>query len=75
MSTPPDVHRTLSHCMQHITDAREVMAEDMHDAAVRLGAAAMMLTSASHAVHRRAAELRQGPAEPDTGGESGQVTG
>jgi hypothetical protein len=75
MSTPPDVHRTLSHCMQHITDAREAMAEDMHDAAMQLGAAAMMLASASHAVRRRAAELSQGPAEPDTGGESDQVTG
>jgi hypothetical protein len=51
------------------------MAEDMHDAAMRLGAAAMMLASASHAVRRRATELSQGPAEPDTGGESGQVTG
>jgi hypothetical protein len=74
MSTPQDVHRTLDHCMQHITGAKEAMAEDMHYAAMRLGAAAMMLASASYAVRRRA-ELGQAPARPGTGAEHGQLPG
>jgi hypothetical protein len=50
------------------------MAEDMHYAAMRLGAAAMMLASASHAVRRRA-ELGQAPARPGTGAGQGQLPG
>ena len=34
------------------------MAHDMHDAAKRLGAAEMMLASASYAVHKHAAAQR-----------------
>jgi len=52
--------------MEHITGAKEAMAEDMHYAAMRLGAAAMMLASASHAVRRRA-ELGLAPTPPDAG--------
>ena len=66
MSTPQDVHRPLNQCMEHITGAKEAMAEDMHYAAMRLGAAAMMLASASHAVRRRA-ELGLAPTPPDAG--------
>jgi hypothetical protein len=75
VSTPHDVQRTLDHCLQHITGAREAMAEDMQSAAMRLGAAAMMLASASHAVNRRAAELGQAPAGPGTGEGPGQLPG
>jgi len=60
MSDPLDVQRNLDHCMLNIKDAGEVMAHDMHGAAMRLGAAAMMLVSATHAVHKRAAERTQG---------------
>jgi hypothetical protein len=67
MSDPLDVQRNLDHCMLNIKDAREAMAHDMHVAAMRLGAAAMMLASASHAVHRRAAERAQGQARPGSG--------
>jgi hypothetical protein len=55
MSDPPDVHRNLDHCMQSIKGASEAMAHDMLDAAMRLGAAEMMLASASHAVRKHAA--------------------
>jgi hypothetical protein len=55
MSNPLDVQRNLDHCMLNIKSASESMAEDMHDAAMRLGAAAMMLASASNAVYKRAA--------------------
>jgi hypothetical protein len=55
MSDPQDVHRSLDQCMQHIAGAREAMAHDMYDAAMRLGAAQMMLASASYAVHQHAA--------------------
>ena len=55
MSDPLDVQRTLDHCMLNIKGAGEVMADDMHDAAMKLGAAAMMLASANNAVHKRAA--------------------
>jgi hypothetical protein len=67
MSDPLDVRRNLDHCMLNIKDAGEAMTEDMHGAAMRLGAAAMMLASATHAVHRRAAEQAPGPAQPGGG--------
>jgi hypothetical protein len=67
MSDPMDVHRSLEHCMQAIQAGREAMAHDMHDAAMRLGAAEMMLASASYAVHKHAGQLAQAPAQPDTG--------
>ena len=54
MSNPLDVRRNLDHCMQHIKGAGEAMAEDMHEAAMGLGAAEMMLASASYAVRKRA---------------------
>jgi hypothetical protein len=60
MSDPLDVQRNLDHCMAHINGASEAMADDMHYAAMRLGAAAMMLASASHAVRRRADALSGG---------------
>ena len=60
MSDPLDVQRNLDHCMRNIKDAGEAMAGDMHGAAMRLGVAAMILASATHAVHRRAAERTQG---------------
>jgi len=40
--------------MQNIKGAGEAMAENMHEAAMRLGAAEMMLASASYAVRKRA---------------------
>ena len=43
--------------MQKIKGASEAMAHDMHDTAMRLGAAEMMLASASHMVHKHAAAL------------------
>ena len=67
MSNPPDIQRNLDHCMRNIKDASEVMADDMHEAAMRLGTAEMMLASASYAVHNRAGQLTQAPAQPDTG--------
>jgi hypothetical protein len=67
MSDPLDVRRNLDHCMLTIKDAGETMADDMHGAAMRLGAAAMMLASASHAVNRRAAELAPGQMPPGSG--------
>ena len=42
---PPDVQRALDHCMTNIKGASEAMADDMYDAAMRLGAAEMMLAS------------------------------
>lgn len=66
MSNPPDVERILDHCMLNIKGASEAMADDMHDAALRLGAAAMMLASASNAVHKRATHPAQVEAQPDT---------
>jgi hypothetical protein len=71
MSDPLDVHRNLEHCMQSIQAGREAMEHDMYDAALRLGAAEMMLASASHAVHKHAAALPQAPTQPDTGAEPG----
>jgi hypothetical protein len=58
MSDPLDVHRRLEHCLQAIQAGREAMAHDMYDAAMRLGAAEMMLASASYAVHKHAAAQR-----------------
>lgn len=43
----------------------------MHDAAMKLGAAAMMLASASNAVYGRAFQLTQVPTQLDTGEELG----
>ena len=71
MSEPFDVQRTLDHCMQNINRASEAMADDMYGAAMRLGAAAMMLASASNAVHKRAAQLTQAQTQPRTGGDLG----
>jgi hypothetical protein len=68
MSDPLDVHRNLDHCMQSIKGAGEAMAHDMLDAAMRLGAAEMMLASASYAVHKHAAAQVQ----PSTGAEPGE---
>lgn len=59
MSNPLDVEQILDHCMLHIKGAGEAMPDDMHDAAMRLGTAALMLASASNAVHKRATELTQ----------------
>lgn len=64
MSTPYDVQLTLDHCMVTIRGASEAMADDMLDAAMKLGAASMMLASASYAVYQRAAQLAG--AQPDT---------
>ena len=69
MSNPPDVKQTLDlqqtpdDCKQTMRSARKAMADNMHEAAMRLGTAAMMLASASNAVHRRIAQR----AQPDTG--------
>jgi hypothetical protein len=66
MSDPLDVHRNLDHCMQHIKDASEAMAHDMLDAAMRLGAAEMMLASANYAVRRHAAaQVQRGDGRGD----------
>lgn len=59
MENLPDVDRSLDQCMLNIKGASEVMADDMNDAAMRLGAATMMLTSAHHAVYNRAAQEAQ----------------
>jgi hypothetical protein len=69
MSNLPDVQRTLDHCMMHVKGASEAMADDMHDAAMKLGAAEMMLASASNAVHKQAAQLIQAQSQPDRGDE------
>jgi hypothetical protein len=69
MSDPLDVHRIMEHCMLNIKGAGEVMARDMNDAAMRLGAAQMMLASASHAVHQHADVQAQ--AQLDTGAGAG----
>ena len=68
MNDPLDVHRHLDDCMQTIQAGREAMAHDMRDAAMRLGAAEMMLASASYAVHKQAGTpLPQAQTLPDTG--------
>ena len=66
MSNPPDVQQALEHCMMNIRDAREAMAHDMYDAAMKLGAAEMMLASASYAVYGHAFQLSPVQAQPDT---------
>jgi hypothetical protein len=71
MSDPLDVRRNLEHCMQTIEAGRQAMAHDMYDAAMRLGAAEMMLASASHAVRKHAAALPQVQTQPGTGAEPG----
>ena len=68
MSNPLDVQLTLDHCMLNIKGASEAMEHDMHDAAMRLGTAAMMLASASHAVYKRAVQLPRAPTQLDTEG-------
>jgi hypothetical protein len=67
MSNPLDVWQTLDHSMRNITGASEAMADDMQEPAMMLGAAEMMLASASNAVHMRAAYLAQAPARLGTG--------
>jgi hypothetical protein len=71
MSTPLDVQQTLDHCMLNIKGASETMAHDMHDAAMRLGAAAMMLASASNLVYKRVFPLTQVQTQLETGEEPG----
>jgi hypothetical protein len=66
MSSPLEPQQILHHCMQHIEGAGNAMADDMNDAAMKLNAAMMMLSSACHAVSMRAAELEP-PAQPGTG--------
>jgi hypothetical protein len=53
--------------MQNIKDAGEAMAGDMHEAAMRLSTAEMMLASASYAVRRHVGQLARATAQPDTG--------
>jgi hypothetical protein len=50
--------------MRHIKDAGEAMAGDMHEAAMRLGTAEMMLASASYAVRKHAGRMVPTPAPP-----------
>jgi hypothetical protein len=57
--------------MQTIEAGRKAMARDMYDAAMRLGAAEMMLASASHAVRKHAAALPQVQTQPGTAAEQG----
>jgi hypothetical protein len=68
MSNSLEVQQILDHCMHSIEGARNAMADDMNDAAMKLGAAAMMLASASHAVYKQAGQGPQAPTQPDTGG-------
>jgi len=65
MSDPLDAQQILDHCMRSIKGASEAMPSDMHDAAMKLGVAAMMLASASHAVHKHAALVSSPPTHPD----------
>jgi hypothetical protein len=59
MSDQLEVQQVLDHCMLHIKGAGEAMADDMRDAAMKLGTAAMMLASANNMLHRRAAQQTQ----------------
>jgi hypothetical protein len=68
MSDPLDVEQILDRCTRHIRGASDAMPDDMRDAAVKLGAAEMMLASASHAVHKHAAQPPQGPPESESEG-------
>jgi hypothetical protein len=71
MSSPLEVQQTLDHCVLNIRDASEAMAHDMYDAAMKLGAAAMMLASASNTVYQRAVQLTPVRTHLDTGEEPG----
>ena len=62
MSNSLEVQQILDHCMLSIEGARKAMADDMSVAAMKLGAAAMMLASASHAVCKQARQRPQAPA-------------
>ncbi len=66
MSDPHDVQETLDHCMMHIRGASEAMPHDMYDAAMKLGAAAMMLASAGNAVYKSAFQLTEAQTQPET---------
>ena len=66
MSDPHDVQQTLDHCVTHIRGASEAMVNDMYDAAMKLGAAAMMLASASNVVYKRAFQLTEAQTQPET---------
>ena len=68
MSNSLEVQQILDHCMLSIDGARKAMPADMNDAAMKLGAAAMMLASASHAVYKQAGQRPQAPPPPDTRG-------
>ena len=68
MSNSLEVQQILHHCMQSIEGASKAMADDMNDAAMKLGAATMMLASATHAVYKQAGHQPQAPTPPDTGG-------
>ena len=61
MSNSLEVQEILDHCMRSIDGARRAMPDDMNDAAMKLGAAAMMLASASHAVYKQAGQGPQAP--------------
>jgi len=67
MSNPLGVQQILDHCMMNIKGAVEMMADDMHDAAMKLGTAGMMLASASNAVHKHSAQLIQAQSQMDRG--------
>jgi hypothetical protein len=69
MSDPHGVQETLDHCMMHIRGASEAMPHDMYDAAMKLGAAAMMLASAGNAVYKSAFQLTEGQTQPAPGAE------
>jgi hypothetical protein len=66
MSGPVDVQQTLDHCMKNIKGATDAMADDMYAAAMKLGAAGMMLASASNAVHQRAVQTTSVPLPTDS---------
>jgi hypothetical protein len=66
MSSPLDVQRNLDHCMRNIKGVGEAMADDVHEAAMSLSTAEMMLASASYTVHKHAGQLTQAPTQPDT---------
>jgi hypothetical protein len=68
MSDPLDIEQILDRCVLSIRDASNAMAGDMRDAAMKLGAAEMMLGSARHAVHKHAVQPRQRPTESGTEG-------
>jgi hypothetical protein len=71
MSNALDVQQTLNHCMLNIKDASEAMAHDMYSAAMKLGAAAMMLASASNTVYRHSVQPTSVRTPLDTGEEPG----